>query len=234
MEALSSDNIETILIEEVEQRDALISLPNGPPAINLLEIPVNRIIKRTIDVVAGSILALIILPWLVPLVALLIKLDSRGPVFFFQERTGLNKKTFYCIKFRSMIVNKDANRLQVQPDDQRITRLGYFLRRLYIDEFPQLINVIKGDMSIVGPRPHMLRHTVVYARIISDYHERHRVRPGLTGLAQLRGYHGMIRKKEDLVNRISSDLEYIEKWSLLKDFRIIFSTLFIITKNPND
>jgi len=196
-----------------------------------MALPANRIIKRIVDVLLGSFLALILLPWLIPIVALLIKLDSRGPVFFLQERTGLNKKTFYCIKFRSMIVNKDANRLQVRPGDKRITRLGYFLRKFYIDELPQLINIIIGDMSLVGPRPHMLRHNVVYARIINNYHERHKVRPGLCGLAQLRGYHGMIQKKEDLVNRISSDLEYIEKWSLFRDFCIFFNTVFNVIKN---
>jgi putative colanic acid biosynthesis UDP-glucose lipid carrier transferase len=199
-----------------------------------LELAVNRYIKRSVDILLGGLLSLLILPWLIPLVAIIIKLDSKGPVFFIQKRTGLNRKTFYCFKFRTMVVNDDADRLQVQVGDKRITKSGYFLRKYYLDEVPQLLNVLWGNMSLVGPRPHMLRHNVVYARQIKNYHDRHRVKPGLSGLAQLRGYHGMIKDDQDLVNRISSDIEYIRNWSLFKDLCIFFSTIVHVLTKSND
>ena len=130
-----------------------------------------------------------------------------------------------------MKVNGDADRLQVQPGDKRITKTGALLRKLYLDEVPQLLNVLWGDMSLVGPRPHMLRHNIVYARLIENYHDRHKVKPGISGLAQYRGYHGMIRSKQDLVNRISSDIEYIENWSLFGDLFIFFSTIVHVFKS---
>jgi len=210
---------------------AMISLPYEPVRKTAADIPLNRSIKRFIDVFLGGTLALISLPIIIPIVAIIIKLDTPGPVFFIQKRTGLNRKTFLCIKFRTMRVNKESDRLQVQPGDKRITRSGYFLRKFYIDELPQLLNVINGNMSLVGPRPHMLRHNVVYARVIRNYHDRHKVKPGMSGLAQLRGYHGMIRNKEDLVNRVSSDIEYIERWSPLDDVQIFFGTILHIIKS---
>jgi putative colanic acid biosynthesis UDP-glucose lipid carrier transferase len=129
-----------------------------------------------------------------------------------------------------MVVNKEANRLEVQADDQRITRVGHFLRKYYIDEFPQLINVIRGEMSLVGPRPLMLRHTVLYSRIIKNYPERHKVKPGLTGLAQMRGYHGIIATKRDLYLRTASDIEYITNWNVRGDLYIFFATFLQIFK----
>jgi putative colanic acid biosynthesis UDP-glucose lipid carrier transferase len=184
--------------------------------------------------VLGGILSLFILPWMIPVVAILIKLNSKGPVFFIQKRTGLNRKTFYCFKFRTMYINDDADRLQVQPGDKRITASGYFLRKYYLDEVPQLLNVVWGNMSLVGPRPHMLRHNITYARRIKNYHDRHKVKPGLTGLAQLRGYHGMIRTEQDLINRISSDIEYIQNWRLTRDLCIFFSTIKHVLTKSND
>jgi lipopolysaccharide/colanic/teichoic acid biosynthesis glycosyltransferase len=163
--------------------------------------------------------------------AVLIKIESRGPVFFIQKRTGLRRKSFYCLKFRSMVVNKQANRLEVQTNDDRITPLGNFIRKYHIDELPQLLNVIKGDMSLVGPRPHMLRHTVLYSRLVINYHDRHLVKPGIAGLAQMRGFHGTIGSWEDLYERCASDFEYIEKWSLFGDLHIFFSTIFKIVIN---
>jgi len=165
---------------------------------------------------------------MVPLVALAIRQDSPGPVFFLQKRSGKHCRTFTCIKFRTMFLNPDAHRLQVQPGDTRITPVGRVLRRYYIDELPQLLNVLGGSMSLVGPRPHMLRHTVEFARLIGNYGERHRVRPGLTGLAQVRGYHGMVSTQEDLFLRTGSDLEYIARWSLFTDLKIIALTFFRI------
>jgi putative colanic acid biosysnthesis UDP-glucose lipid carrier transferase len=190
-----------------------------------LDKPLNRLIKRSVDLLLGGSILLISFPVLFPIVAILIKLESKGPVFFIQKRTGLNGKSFYCYKFRTMVVNKDADRLQVQPGDKRITRFGHFLRNYYFDEVPQLINVVIGNMSLVGPRPLMLRHTVLYSRIVKNYHDRHRVKPGMTGLAQMRGYHGTIANKQDLYNRCISDIEYIQNWSLFGDLYIFFGTI---------
>ena len=173
----------------------------------------------------------LLLWWLTPIIALLIVLESRGPVFFAQKRTGYRNRTFVCYKFRTMRVNSDANRIQAARNDQRITRLGHFLRETNLDELPQFWNVLKGDMSVIGPRPHMLRHTVRYAQHMPNYRNRHAVRPGITGLAQVRGFIGAINTKQDLVNRVESDLEYIETWSMGLDVRIFVSTLFGRFKN---
>jgi putative colanic acid biosynthesis UDP-glucose lipid carrier transferase len=191
----------------------------------------NRLIKRTMDVALGSLLVLMLLSWIIPIMAILIKLDSRGPVFFIQKRTGVRRRSFYCFKFRSMVVNDQANRLEVQVNDKRITPLGRFIRKYHIDELPQLLNVVMGDMSLVGPRPHMLRHTVLYSRLVENYHDRHRVKPGIAGLAQMRGFHGTIASREDLFNRCSSDFEYIEKWSLYGDLQIFLGTVLRIIVN---
>jgi len=191
----------------------------------------NRLIKRMMDITLGSFLSLIILTWIIPVMAVIIKLDSRGPVFFIQKRTGIRKKSFLCLKFRSMVVNDHANRLEVQVNDRRITRVGRFIRKYHIDELPQLLNVVKGDMSLVGPRPYMLRHTAIYSRLVEHYHDRHRVKPGIAGLAQMRGYHGTINCWDDLSKRCASDFEYIEKWSLFGDLHIFFGTILKITKN---
>ncbi|MEJ2596391.1 MAG: sugar transferase [bacterium] len=194
--------------------------------------PINSMIKRTMDILLGSVLLIVSFPLMVPVIALFIKLESRGPVFFLQKRTGLHGKSFTCYKFRTMIVNKEADRLQVQPNDARITRFGRFLRKYYIDELPQLMNVIIGNMSLVGPRPLMLRHTVVYSRIIENYHDRHLVKPGMTGLAQMRGYHGTIQNKQELYLRCMLDVEYIRKWSLFGDIYIFFGTLLQVVNIP--
>lgn len=130
-----------------------------------------------------------------------------------------------------MVVNNQSNRLEVQEDDNRITSLGYFIRKYHIDELPQLLNVIWGNMSLVGPRPHMLRHTILYSRLVVNYHDRHLVKPGIAGLAQMRGFHGTISSWEDLYERCSSDFEYIEKWSLFGDLFIFFRTIFKIIIN---
>jgi putative colanic acid biosynthesis UDP-glucose lipid carrier transferase len=208
-----------------------IAIPYRPLENHRLDKLFNRFIKRSMDILLGSALVFMILSWVLPLMALLIKLDSPGPVFFIQLRTGLRKRSFFCLKFRSMVVNNNADRLEVQEDDDRITRLGYFIRKYHIDELPQLLNVVKGDMSLVGPRPHMLRHTVLYSRLVKNYHDRHRVKPGIAGLAQMKGYHGTISSWDDLYNRCSADFEYIEKWSLFGDLFIFFGTIFKIIKN---
>lgn len=190
--------------------------------------PLARIFKRLLDILLSLAFLVLIAPWLFPLVALAIIIESKGNPFFVQKRTGKNRHTFYCIKFRTMFLNDDANRLQVQVNDARITKVGKFLRESHIDELPQVINVLFGQMSIVGPRPHMLRHNVEYAQLSPNYHVRHTIKPGLTGLAQVRGYHGMIENREDYKNRLNSDLEYIHNWSLIGDVEIFFLTTFKI------
>lgn len=191
---------------------------------NRISNPVNKSLKRVFDMTFAVLFLTLVAPWLFPIVSLLIVIDSKGSPFFIQKRTGLNRKTFLCVKFRTMEKNKDANRLQVQVDDKRITRLGKFLRENHIDELPQILNVIWGNMSIIGPRPHMLRHSVEYAQMSPNYHLRHNTKPGMTGLAQVRGYHGMIANEEDYSNRLSSDLEYIENWTLWGDIVIFVMT----------
>jgi lipopolysaccharide/colanic/teichoic acid biosynthesis glycosyltransferase len=202
-----------------------------PARKNMLELKQYRILKRGIDLVSALFLAVLILPWLIPIIAILIKLESKGPVFFIQKRTGLHRNSFYCIKFRSMYVNGEANRKRVVEGDERITKLGYFLRKFFIDEIPQLLNVIRGDMSMVGPRPFMLWDNVHDSKLVPNYHDRHKVKPGLTGLAQMRGYHGTVNSNRDLHIRLSSDLEYIENWVWYKDLFIIFGTMVHVLKN---
>jgi len=195
---------------------------------NKLNHPRSRFLKRTFDVVLAVLMLVFIAPWFFLIVSVLIVLDSKGAPFFVQKRTGRNRKTFYCIKFRTMTPNEHAHVLQVQEDDVRITRLGKYLRQFHIDELPQVINVLVGDMSIVGPRPHMLRHNVEYAKLSPQYCLRHQAKPGLTGLAQVRGYHGMINDVNDYNNRLNSDLEYIQNWTLFLDMAIFLRTTFQI------
>ncbi len=198
---------------------------------NRLDNPLNRFFKRSLDVLLSVLFLVLIAPWLFPLVSLIIIMETKGSPFFVQKRTGKNRKTFYCVKFRTMVKNQDANRLQVQVDDVRITKVGKFLRETHIDELPQILNVIMGQMSIVGPRPHMLRHNVEYSQLSPNYHLRHSTKPGLTGLAQVRGYHGMIMDKDDYANRLSSDIEYIQNWTLFGDIEIfVMTTIKIVLR----
>jgi putative colanic acid biosynthesis UDP-glucose lipid carrier transferase len=161
-----------------------------------------------------------------PIVALIIKRQSPGPLFFRQERTGLNGETFYCYKFRSMHVNKDADTMQATKDDPRKFPFGNFMRKTNIDELPQFINVLKGDMSIVGPRPHMLKHTEMYHQLIDEYMVRHYCKPGITGLAQVRGYRGETKELWMMEKRVESDIEYMESWTFLMDIKICLETAF--------
>lgn len=206
----------------------LLKLNEGISSRRKIDTPINRFLKRALDIVLSLLFVIFIAPWFFPLVAVFVMIDSKGSPFFIQKRTGRGKKTFQCVKFRTMVKNEEANRLQVQIDDSRITKVGRFLRENHIDELPQVINVLIGDMSIVGPRPHMLRHNVEFARLSPKYHYRHTAKPGLTGLAQVRGYHGMIEDDVDYLNRLNSDIEYIQNWSLLGDIEIFLKTTFKI------
>ncbi len=199
-------------------------------AIDPQEIPLDsvgcRIQKRLFDIVFSGLVMLFIFSWLFPLIALVIKINSRGPVFFKQDRTGINNKTFGCLKFRSMKVNNDANTKQATANDNRITAVGRFLRKSNLDELPQFINVFKGQMSVVGPRPHMLAHTDEYSALIGNYLIRHYVKPGITGWAQVCGYRGETRELSAMENRVEADMDYIEKWTFLLDIKIIWLTVF--------
>jgi Undecaprenyl-phosphate glucose phosphotransferase len=204
------------------------------PVITLREEPlrdfVNRFAKRTFDIIFSSFVIIFILSWLYPLIAILIKLSSRGPVLFKQERSGLNNEIFLCYKFRSMRLSNDSDIKQASKGDSRITRIGKFLRKSSIDEFPQFINVLIGDMSIVGPRPHMLLHTEEYSSLIKKYMVRQLVKPGITGIAQVRGYRGETKEIEDMEGRVRLDVWYIENWSLPLDINIVFLTIWNVFK----
>ena len=186
----------------------------------------NRIRKRLFDIAFSSLVVIFILSWLIPLVSLAIWIESGRPIFFFQERTGKDNKSFYCFKFRSMYVNKESNTKQATKEDERITRIGKLLRKTNLDEFPQFLNVLRGDMSIVGPRPHMLKHTDDYSKRINQYMVRQFMKPGITGWAQVNGYRGETKTLEDMENRVEHDLWYMEHWSLWLDARIIFLTAY--------
>ena len=196
--------------------------PSG--ALSVLPVAQDPL-KRALDiVVAGG--ALLFFAPLLALVAILIKLESRGPVLFRQARGGLNGQAFTIFKFRSMRVQENGDRVvQAKRDDDRITTLGRILRKTSIDELPQLLNVLKGDMSIVGPRPHALAHDDQYGALIANYHLRFRARPGLTGLAQIKGLRGGTSAVEAMAARVDADNDYIDDWSIWSDVRILAMTL---------
>ncbi len=197
----------------------VLSLRNIP-----LQEPLNKFIKRLFDILFSFFIIVFILSWLTPILAILIKLESKGPVFFKQSRNGFNYKEFDCYKFRSMTPNKNAHLHQATKGDSRITKMGKFIRKTSIDELPQFFNVLFGDMSVVGPRPHMVSHTNMYARKVDKFMVRHFVKPGITGLAQVSGFRGEIETDKDIINRVKYDIFYVENWSILLDIKIIIQT----------
>lgn len=193
----------------------------------------NRLIKRAFDFIVSFLVCLCMLPFL-PIIAAIIKISSPGPVLFKQARTGLNGKTFMCYKFRSMHVNKDADMAQATLDDPRKFAFGRFMRKTNIDEFPQFFNVLLGDMSIVGPRPHMLHHTEVYGQLIDKYMVRHFSKPGITGWAQVTGFRGETKELWQMEERIKRDIWYIENWSFWLDIKIILKTAITLFWNDKN
>jgi len=191
------------------------------PLENLL----NRSIKRLFDIVFSLFVIIFIFSWLFPILFILIKLESRGPVFFTQVRSGRDNHPFKCYKFRSMYVNKDADDKQATRNDHRITRLGSVLRRTSLDELPQFFNVLLGNMSVVGPRPHMIKHTKQYSALIDQFMVRHFLKPGITGWAQSQGLRGETRTVDAMLKRVEADVWYLENWSFLLDLKIIFLTI---------
>ncbi len=195
-----------------------------------LDKPENRFLKRAFDIIFSLLVTIFILSWLTSLLWILIKLESKGPLFFKQKRNGINYQPFECYKFRSMRPNREADLKQVSKDDNRVTTIGKFIRKTSIDELPQFFNVLKGDMSVVGPRPHMVHENERFRQRVEKFMGRHYVKPGITGLAQVKGYRGEVINDEDIINRIKYDLFYIENWSFWLDLKIILFTVLNIFK----
>ncbi|QTV06685.1 exopolysaccharide biosynthesis polyprenyl glycosylphosphotransferase [Faecalibacter bovis] len=199
-----------------------------------LDLKFNQIIKGIFDFIFAALVCIFLLSWLFPIISILIFLDSRGSILFIQKRNGLNGKEFNCYKFRTMF-NSNLNSIKAtERNDSRITRIGKFLRKTSLDELPQFLNVLKGDMSIVGPRPHMISQDHHYREIINKYNLRHYVKPGITGLSQVKGYRGAIDSDEDMENRIRTDIYYIRNWSYLLDIQIIYQTIVLILKGDEN
>jgi Undecaprenyl-phosphate glucose phosphotransferase len=207
------------------------------PVIKLHTTPLdnwnNQLVKRIFDILFSIAVIVSLLSWLLPILAISIKLDSRGPVFFRQKRTGRDNRTFWCYKLRTMKVNQDSDSKQATRNDDRITRTGRFLRNTSLDELPQFFNVLLGDMSVVGPRPHMLKHTTEFNAEVDRFMERHKIMPGITGLAQSKGYRGETDDFEKLKNRVKFDLFYVNNWSFMLDLKIIYDTLVMIVRPKN-
>ncbi|MBC7872858.1 MAG: sugar transferase [Ferruginibacter sp.] len=180
--------------------------------------------KRGFDIVFSFLVLSLLLSWLVPVVGLIIRINSRGPVFFRQKRIGKNGDLYYCIKFRTMIQNKEADERPAEENDERITKVGKILRRTNLDELPQFFNVFMGDMSIVGPRPHMLADCVRFSFVVPSYQFRSLIRPGITGLAQINGFHGPTSDYESIIIRYYWDAQYVRKANLWLDMKIIAVT----------
>ena len=190
----------------------------------------NQLIKRIFDVVFSFIICVFILSWLIPVLWVFMKLDSKGPLIFKQKREGLDGGQFVCYKFRSMRLNRVADKVHATKNDDRVTKLGAFLRKTSLDELPQFLNVIEGNMSVVGPRPHLKSLSKEYQKDVDNYIDRHKVKPGITGLAQVSGYRGEIKKRSDIKNRVRLDIFYIENWSFFLDLKIILRTVFNVIK----
>lgn len=215
------------LVHIYNDQAAVINIRNfvTPIQWHPLENDFSRTIKRSIDIIVSLIVIVGVLTWLIPLMAVLIKLDSKGPVFFLQKRNKRGGELFNCIKFRSMRNNADADILPAGRNDSRITNVGKWLRNYYLDELPQFFNVLWGDMSVIGPRPHMVSENLKYDGLIRNYSARHKVKPGITGLAQAMGYVGKTDNAQKMKTRVDMDIFYIRHWSIRLDMIILFRTL---------
>jgi exopolysaccharide biosynthesis polyprenyl glycosylphosphotransferase len=208
------------------------------PVLNVNAIPldltINRVIKRMFDLVFSTVVMILVMSWLIPLIGLLIRLETKGPIFFRQLRHGKGNQPFYCLKFRTMVVNKQADSKQATKNDSRITRIGAILRKTSIDELPQFINVWLGDMSVVGPRPHPIKLNEQFQPNIEKFWQRHAVKPGITGLAQAKGFRGETAELSDMSGRVRLDRFYVKNWSLWFDIKIIVLTVFSILKGSEN
>jgi len=214
-----------------------VDIIHDMPFLKLIKEPLSnpkkQFLKRFFDILFSLFVIVFLLSWLMPLIALIIKLESKGPVFFLQKRSGLKNEPFECVKFRSMAVNEIADLQTARKNDSRITKFGAFMRKTSIDELPQFINVFLGDMSVVGPRPHMISQTEQYSKITKKYMTRHIVKPGITGWAQVMGSRGEIFSNRDMEKRIEKDIWYIQHWSFFLDLKIIFLTFYNIIRGDD-
>jgi putative colanic acid biosynthesis UDP-glucose lipid carrier transferase len=212
---------------------------NYIPVLSIQEVAlnndINKFLKRSFDIIFSLFIIIFILSWLSILLFIIIKLETKGPLFYKHKRTGINYKEFFCYKYRSLTITQEIEGTYVEQNDKRVTVVGKYLRKTSIDELPQFINVFIGDMSVVGPRPHMLSYTDDYSKKINKYNFifRHNVKPGVTGLAQIKGYRGEIKLDNDIINRIKYDIFYIENWSLLLDIKIILQTFINVLKGDD-
>ena len=215
-------------IREYLSRRMWLETVGNVPVLSLHTTPLsgldNRVIKRAFDLIVSGTFLFTVFPFIYLIVGSIIKITSPGPIFFKQKRNGINGEEFWCFKFRSMKVNKDADKIQATKNDPRKTKFGDFMRKTNIDELPQLINVFLGDMSLVGPRPHMLKHTEEYSQLIDQYMVRHCVKPGITGWAQVTGFRGETKELHEMEGRVNADIWYMEHWSFLLDLHIIYKT----------
>ena len=214
----------------IVMKEDIMVIARRPEPLSLIQ---NKIIKRTFDFVMSSLFLCTIYPFIYIICAIIIKIQSPGPIYFKQERSGLNGKIFKCYKFRSMKVNDDADKVQATENDPRKYPFGNFMRKTNLDEIPQLINVWKGEMSLVGPRPHMLKHTEEYSRIINRFMVRHLAKPGITGLAQVSGFRGETKYINMMEGRVKKDIEYIENWTLKRDIDILFKTVQVVLSSES-
>ncbi|PQJ77194.1 exopolysaccharide biosynthesis polyprenyl glycosylphosphotransferase [Polaribacter glomeratus] len=226
-------DLELILMPEnnaIYRKDFVLEYLGTVPILKPKRLPFEKIethiIKRILDIICSAFICVFILTWMLPILWIVIRIDSKGPLFFKQRREGINGTQFLCYKLRSMKVNNNADKVSASKNDTRITKVGAFLRKSSLDEFPQFFNVLLGDMSIVGPRPHMNLHTKKYINEVDNYLLRNSVKPGITGLAQISGYRGEVIKKSDINNRVRLDIFYIENWSFFLDIKIIAQTFF--------
>ncbi len=189
-----------------------------------------RLKKRAFDLIFSTLAIVFLLSWVIPIIAIFIRMDSKGPIFFRQKRSGRNNEPFWCYKFRSMYVNDESDKMQASKEDKRITKVGAFLRKTSLDELPQIWNVLLGNMTLVGPRPHMLAHTEQYRKIIDGFMVRHFLKPGITGWAQVTGFRGETKDPKLMEERVLRDIWYLENWTLALDIRIIFLTIWVVIK----
>jgi putative colanic acid biosysnthesis UDP-glucose lipid carrier transferase len=204
------------------------------PRYEPLQNAYNRLAKRIFDIAFSLFIIIFVLSWLYPILAIIIKRQSKGPVLFKQLRTGKKNEPFWCYKFRSMYINSGDESQQAKRGDARTTPIGKFIRRTSLDEMPQFFNVLQGSMSVVGPRPHMIKHTSDYNDHINDFMVRHFVKPGITGLAQVSGLRGETKTVKDMKRRVRTDIDYVQHWSLIKDIKICFLTVIVTLKGDEN
>jgi putative colanic acid biosynthesis UDP-glucose lipid carrier transferase len=233
-------NLKANVIPDLVDHDVnnfFVSKIESVPYININKLPLdnlyNQFIKRTFDIIFSSLISIFFLSWMIPIFGLLIKISSKGPVFFIQKREGFKGTFFKCIKFRTMNLNQESDSKWADDNDERLTKIGKILRLTALDEMPQFINVLFGDMSVVGPRPHPINLNKEYESKIILFNKRHRFKPGITGLAQSKGFSGFISGLNDMRDRVKMDVFYFKNWSILLDFKIVLMTIIKMFTNFN-